>query len=111
MLNPTRTTQKGFPALKIAAFHTLLLSPAAASRVLCVFPRSAARRRENVYAVLHPPPQAAVLGNPPGGERAQAAGRVGLAPAPEPQRPGGGEVQAAEGESAACSWPAFPPAL
>lgn len=31
VLNPTQTTQKGFRALKIAAFHTLLLPLAAAS--------------------------------------------------------------------------------
>ena len=31
MLSPTRTTQKGFPALQVAGFHTLLLSLAPAT--------------------------------------------------------------------------------
>lgn len=80
-----------------AALRAAALQPSPSLPFRSVSP-SAADRRKDLHAVLHPPPQAAILRDSPGGERVQAPRCLRLAPSPERVRAGGGGVQAAEGE-------------
>lgn len=56
---------------------------------------------EVLHAVLYPAAHAAVGGDPPRGEAVSAAGRQHLAAPPQPERTGGGGVQASQGSRAA----------
>lgn len=55
-------------------------------------------RRKVLHAVFHPAADPAVHRDPPRGEAVPPAGRHHLAASPQPQRTGGGGVQAAQGQ-------------
>lgn len=55
---------------------------------------------EVLHAVLHPEAHPAVGGDPPRGEAVPTARRQHVAASPQPERPGGGGVQATQGTSA-----------